>query len=158
MFLQNWNNHFYKDQRKSKLISYLLLLHLKGLKPENKCLRKISKKIKISQNKITCNIKTNPPLWSRAEKQSTDWRLGHRWRDLCGMTESLSLRGPVHCLGLGGESDDEMSWDYYSTISIVNIHLCQRYTDCRTIHFKGLCKTDVADGANQRTLLQSQPE
>lgn len=91
MFLQNWNNHFYKDQRKSKLIRYLLLLHLKGLKPENKCLRKISKKIKISQNKITCNIKTNPPLWSRAEKQSTDWRLGHRWRDLCGMTESLKF-------------------------------------------------------------------
>lgn len=91
MFLQNWNNHFYKDQRKSKLISYLLLLHLKGLKPENKCLRKISKKIKISQNKITCNITTNPPLWSRAEKQSTDWRLGHRWRDLCGMTESLKF-------------------------------------------------------------------
>lgn len=71
---------------------------------------------------------------------------------------ALSLRGPVHCLGLGGESDDEMSWDYYSTISIVNIHLCQRYTDCTTIHLEGLCKTDVADGANQRTLLQSQPE
>lgn len=57
-------------------------------------------------------------------------------------------RGFVYCLGLGGEFDDEMSWDYYFMIFIVNIYFCQWYMDCRIIYLEGLCKMDVVDGVN----------
>lgn len=83
------------------------MLQLKGLKPEDKGLKKTWKlKIIVKTKLIYLRIRLydlDQKNNQQTEGKATDGETFVGWQ------RALSLRGPVHCSGLEGESDDEMS-------------------------------------------------